>query len=167
MESPCFEETKALIVPIMTQQPLLFFFLLLVSESHTYICRFLLEQLLFRILSRTITPSDLPFLRKAVEEYKPLVVELIESFMRSHEEIPSSFLLNINELNLQESLLMSEHCTVFNHIFVKNFTTEKQAIFEPILTARIERYGVMVLTTMLSFIQDQVHSLESACNPVL
>lgn len=167
MESPFFDEAKPLISPIMNKHPLFLLHLLLVSDAHTYMCRFLLEQLLLRVLFQPISPPDLPFLQVAVHNHRQLVVELIESFMRSHEDVSSVFLLNINELELQDALLTSEYCTVFNHIFVKNFNKEKQASLEPILLSRIDHYGVIVLTTMVSFIIEQVHSLESACNPVL
>ena len=67
--------------------------------------RYLLEQLLLRVLCLSISFDVMEILQKAILPYKQLIVEIIELFLRTNDSIPDAMLININQLNLQESLL--------------------------------------------------------------
>ena len=166
LESPFFDEAKALVAPVMAQQPLFLLLLLLAAGDMTYMRRFLLEQLLLRVLCQPLVAETTPFLQNAVRSHAELAVELVDTFMRSHE-VPGTLLLNVNALGLQEALLDSESHLVFNHVFVKNFTRERQEALEPVLVARVKRFGGVVLSSMLEFLVEHVGELEGACRPVL
>ena len=105
LDTNVFDEIKGLLQPIISQQPAYFLLLLLYHPSTSYMKRYLLEQLLLQVLCLSISFDVMEILQKAILPYKQLIVEIIELFLRTNDSIPDAMLININQLNLQESLL--------------------------------------------------------------
>ena len=84
LESPFFDEAKALVAPVMAQQPLFLLLLLLAAGELTYMRRFLLEQLLLRVLCQPLAPATTPFLQSAVRTHDALTVELVDTLSLIH-----------------------------------------------------------------------------------
>lgn len=105
LETNLFDETKSLLSPIIKQEPSLLLLLLLYTPSSSYMKRYLLDKLVIQVLSSSIPFSVMEVLQKAIQPCKPTIVDLIEVFLRTHDSVPNTMLLSINQLGLQDSLL--------------------------------------------------------------
>ena len=102
-----------------------------------------------------------------VASHRELFTETLATFINSHDDIPAVILLNINRLGLRDALLQNSNHTVFNHLFVKNYSQEERAVLENMFVTRLEKYGAAVFTTLLAFIQNSIQSLDKASIPIL
>ena len=164
LESPLFDEAKTLLTPLLTQQPLLLLLLLLASSTASYMKRFVAEQLLLQVACDALPQTAVPYLKSAIASNRRMVVATLELFLMSHETIPSTLLVNVNQLELQGDLLLSPHHLVFNQLFVKNWSLHARDTqrLEAVLRARVAARGQVVLTSMVAFVTAHAPEFEKS-----
>lgn len=164
LESPLFDEAKTLLTPLLTQQPLLLLLLLLASPTASYMKRFVAEQLLLQVACDALPQTAVPYLKSAIASNRRMVVATLELFLMSHETIPSTLLVNVNQLELQGDLLLSPHHLVFNQLFVKNWSLHARDTqrLEAVLRERVAARGQVVLTSMVAFVTAHAPEFEKS-----
>ena len=167
LESSVFDEAKTLLAPIMKANPTIILINLFTSSIRSYMRRFLIEQLCLRVLCSPLDSELIVPLHQGIQINLSLVLEVLELFIRSHDDVPNRLLLNINQLHLQALLLQSNSHFVFNQLFVKNWTRDNQ--LSQALQERIDQYSFpVVMGSMVTFIKSHCKNVTStACRPLL
>ena len=167
LESAAFDEAKALLSPILQANPAIILIGLFASSIHSYMHRFLTEQLCLRVLCSSLNADLKDSLVQGIQLHLSLVLEVLELFIRSHNDVPHRLLLNINQLDLQTPLLISSDHFVFNQVFVKNWTPDNP--LSQAFQHRVELFSFsVVVESMVRFIQEHCSDVSvPASRPLL
>ena len=167
LESAAFDEAKALLAPILQANPTILLIGLFASSIHSYMHRFLTEQLCLRVLCSSLDAGLKDSLAQGVQLHLSLVLEVLELFIRNHDDVPHRLLLNINQLDLQTPLLISSDHFVFNQVFVKNWTPDNP--LSQAFQHRVELFSfAVVVESMVQFVQEHCSAVSvSASRPLL
>lgn len=167
LESSAFDEAKALLSPLLQSNPTILLIGLFASSIHSFTRRFLTERLCLRVLCSPLDAALKDSLAQGIQLHLSLVLEVLERFIRSHDDVPHRLLLNINQLDLQTPLLISSDHFVFNQIFVKNWAPDSS--LSEAFQHRVELFSFpVVVESMVRFVQEHCSSVSvPASRPLL